>query len=150
MKYKHTNLVTRDWIRLSAFYRAVFECTPVPPERDLSGDWLDSVTGIADSHIRGVHLRLPGTGEDGPTLEIFQYDAMPDHPPVKPNTPGFSHIAFEVDDVKATAKQVFENGGAPVGEIVTHHLPGVMHLTVQYVTDPDGNIIELQHKKEPS
>ena len=36
--------------------------------------WLDSATGINGAHLRGMHLRLPGYGEHGPTLEIFQYD----------------------------------------------------------------------------
>ena len=49
----------------------------MPPERDLSGDWLDEATGIDASRIRGVHLRLPGFGTDGPTLELFEYTDMP-------------------------------------------------------------------------
>ena len=69
MKYTHTNLVARDWRRLADFYIKVFGCTPVPPERDLSGDWLDKATSLQDAHIRGVHLRLPGHGDAGPTLE---------------------------------------------------------------------------------
>ena len=42
--------------------------------RDLSGEWLDRATGLKNAHIKGIHLRLPGYGEGGPTLEIFQYD----------------------------------------------------------------------------
>lgn len=117
-KYTHTNLIARDWKVLSSFYQAVFGCVPVPPERDLSGDWLDGATGLTGSHIRGMHLRLPGHGDGGPTLEIFQYESMPEHPEVKPNTPGFSHIAFAVDDVPAMARTVLDNGGSEVGVLV--------------------------------
>jgi predicted enzyme related to lactoylglutathione lyase len=78
-KYAHANLVAKDWRRLAAFYREVFGCVPVPPERDLSGDWLDKLTGIRGAHISGIHLRLPGFGNDGPTLEIFQYGSMLDN-----------------------------------------------------------------------
>ncbi len=148
IKYKHTNLIAKDWKQLSEFYQKVFECIPVQPQRDLSGKWLDEITGIPESHIVGMHLRLPGFESDGPTLEIFQYDLMPEHPNVNTNTPGFSHIAFEVKNVKAVAKAVFINGGTAVGEFITQEVPGVGLLTVQYVADPEGNIIEIQ-KVEP-
>ena len=72
MKYVHTNLIAKDWRRLSAFYQEVFGCVPVPPERDLSGEWVDKATGISGAHIFGMHLRLPGYGDAGPTLEAFR------------------------------------------------------------------------------
>jgi hypothetical protein len=49
----------------------VFGCTPVPPERDLSGKWLEKAARVETAHIGGIHLRLPGHGHEGPTLEIF-------------------------------------------------------------------------------
>ncbi len=144
IQFKHSNLIAKDWRRLSDFYQKIFECVPVPPERDLSGKWLDHVTGIKDAQISGIHLRLPGFGENGPTLEIFQYGSMPDHPAVYPNTPGFSHIAFAVDEVSEIVRAVFDHGGSAVGELTTVDVPGVGLLTVQYVADPEGNIIEIQ------
>lgn len=144
-RYAHTNLIAKNWKRLSIFYQKVFGCIPVPPERDLSGDWLDRATGISGSHITGIHLRLPGCGDDGPTLEIFQYDTMPAHPDVYPNTPGFSHMAFSVDDVPASVQEVFNHGGSAVGALTVRVVPGAGRLTFQYVADPEGNIIEVQN-----
>jgi predicted enzyme related to lactoylglutathione lyase/predicted kinase len=149
-KYAHTNLIAKDWRRLASFYREVFDCVPVPPERDLSGEWVDKATGISQAHIFGMHLRLPGYQDDGPTLEIFQYGSMPKHPSVEPNTPGFTHIAFAVDDVPATAQAVFDHGGSAVGELTVREVPGVGLLTFQYVADPEGNIIEVQNWKKPT
>jgi predicted enzyme related to lactoylglutathione lyase len=149
-RYAHTNLIAKDWKRLSNFYQEVFGCVPIPPERDLSGEWLDRATGLSESHISGIHLRLPGYGDDGPTIEIFQYGSMPEHPSVNPNTPGFSHIAFAVDDVPATARSVFNHGGSAVGELTERDVPGMGLLTFQYVADPEGNIIEIQNWKKPS
>jgi predicted enzyme related to lactoylglutathione lyase len=143
-KFVHTNLVAKDWKKLAAFYQKVFDCAPIPPERDLSGNWLDKATGIEGSQISGVHLRLPGYGADGPTLEIFQYSAMPEHPLARPNTPGFSHIAFAVDDVAATAQAVLQAGGRVVGKLIEREIAGVGVVTFQYLRDPEGNIIELQ------
>ena len=88
MRYVHTNIVAQDWRSLADFYILVFDCTPVPPERDLSGEWLDRATGIEGAHIRGIHLRLPGHDECGPTLEIFQYDTDHEHPIPLASRPG--------------------------------------------------------------
>ncbi|MBW2058530.1 MAG: VOC family protein [Deltaproteobacteria bacterium] len=145
--YVHTNLVAGDWRRLAAFYETVFGCRPVPPERDLSGRWLDRATGLAGARISGIHLRLPGHGENGPTLEIFQYASLAGRPATAPNAPGFSHVAFGVDDVAETARAVFDAGGRPVGELVSHEVSGIGLLTFQYVADPEGNIIEIQNWK---
>ncbi len=144
-KYAHTNLIAKDWKRLSTFYQEVFDCVPLLPERDLSGEWIDQATGIKDAHIHGIHLRLPGFGDDGPTLELFQYDSMPERPSVKPNTPGFSHIAFSVDDVAVTAQAILDHGGATIGELTVRELPGVGLLSFQYLADPEGNIVEIQN-----
>jgi predicted enzyme related to lactoylglutathione lyase len=73
---------------------------------------------------------------------------MPEHPATFPNTPGFSHIAFAVDDVRAVARAIFERGGSPVGELTVREFPGVGLLTFQYVADPEGNIIEIQNWKK--
>jgi len=147
-KYAHTSLIAKDWKRLSNFYQEVLGCVPIPPERDMSGEWLDKATGLNGAHILGVHLRLPGYGEEGPTLEVFQYGSMPEHPSVNPNTPGFSHIAFAVDDVPATAQAVIKCGGSAVGELTVREVPGVGLLTFQYVADPEANIIEIQNWKK--
>lgn len=72
-KYKHTNIIAKDWRLLSKFYQEVLGCVLVPPERDLQGAWLDKGTGVPNAHFAGMHLRLPGFGESGPTLEIYQY-----------------------------------------------------------------------------
>lgn len=144
VRYVHTNIIARDWRALASFYVRLFDCKPVPPERDLAGDWLDAATGIAGSHITGVHLRLPGHGDTGPTLEIFSYDATTDHPDIAANTPGFSHIAFLVDDVDAVSEAVLAAGGAAVGEMARRDVPGVGRLSFRYLRDPEGNILEIQ------
>lgn len=145
MKYVHTNIVAQDWRSLADFYVKVFECTPIPPERDLSGEWLERATSIEGVHIRGIHLRLPGYGEDGPTLEIFQYDADHEHPMPLASRPGLGHIAFAVEDVAAVKVAVLEAGGGAVGEVVGVKIPGVGGIEFAYLTDPEGNIIEIQH-----
>jgi predicted enzyme related to lactoylglutathione lyase len=144
-KYTHTNIVAQDWKRLAQFYEQLFDCVPVPPERDLSGPWLDAGTGLPDAHIRGIHLRLPGGGESGPTLEIFQYNREEPRPATAINRPGLAHLAFAVADVEAARQAVLDAGGTAVGDLVSLEVAGVGRVTFAYVTDPEGNIIELQH-----
>ena len=143
-KFVHANLIAQNWKGLAAFYEAVFGCTRLPPERDLSGDWLDAVTGIPHARIRGVHLRLPGYAGAGPTLEIFQYDREEERPATAVNRPGFGHIAFAVKDVGAAREAVLAAGGHAVGDLVSTKIPGAGTISVVYVTDPEGNVIELQ------
>jgi len=143
-KYAHTNLIAKNWKQLSIFYQGVFGCVPIPLQRNLTGEWIDKATGLNGAHISGKHLFLPGYGDAGPTLEIFSYEDMPEHHETTPNTPGFSHIAFSVDDVKTTAQAISNNGGSAIGKLTIRDIPGVGVITFQYLTDPEGNIIEIQ------
>ena len=143
MEYVHTNLVARDWRKLAGFYIKVFNCTPLPPERDLKGEWLDKAVNLKDTHIRGVHLQLPGY-VDGPTLEVFQYSQKEVAEKSYPNTPGLGHLAFRVQDVEETAEKIIGMGGSWVGELTTVEIPKVGTLVFAYMRDPEGNIIEIQ------
>jgi predicted enzyme related to lactoylglutathione lyase len=142
-KYVHTNLIATNWKELANFYINVFGCTPVPPERDLKGPEIDAATSINNAHITGMHLRLPGYGENGPTLEIFTYSPALDHLPPEINRPGFGHIAFLVEDVETAKKITLSNGGQMLGELVKVQV-GNKYVTFCYLKDPESNIIELQ------
>jgi catechol 2,3-dioxygenase-like lactoylglutathione lyase family enzyme len=143
-KYVHTNLIADDWRALADFYQKIFGCLPVPPERDLQGATIDAGTGIPGAHICGMHLSLPGYAEGGPTLEIFHYDPQAERGDPRVNRPGFGHIAFSVPDVAAARQIVLQAGGKPVGEVVSVTIATGAVVTWCYVTDPEGNIIELQ------
>lgn len=116
LKFVHTNIVAHDWKLLSEFYQSVFNCKPIPPERNLKGDWIDSGTGISNVNIQGIHLLLPG----------------------------LAHIAFYVDDVKTALEILISKGGSKLGEAVTKEIPEAGTITFVYTRDPEGNIIELQ------
>lgn len=143
-RYVHTNLIARDWRLLVKFYESVFGCVFVPPERNFSGAALEAGTGVQGSGLRGMHLLLPGHGPEGPTLEIFSYSRLAEGPAPVVNRPGFAHIAFEVASVPDAQHAVLAAGGTTVGEIVTLTSAAGRRVTWCYVTDPEGNIIELQ------
>lgn len=144
MKYVHTNIVSRNWKKLAQFYIDVFDCTSLQPERKLSGEWLETGTGLKGADLEGVHLKLPGYGEEGPTLEIFQYKKQEARNRPAVNRPGFTHIAFSVENVEETLKKILSNGGKALGEMVTKEIPGAGTISFVYATDPEGNIVEIQ------
>jgi len=144
MRYAHTNITARDWKKLSDFYINVFACTVKPPERKLSGDWLDQATGLVKAELEGVHLLLPGYGANGPTLEIFSYKDTRECEPVMANYTGLTHIAFEVEDVEKKFQEALKNGAAKLGEVTEKIVDGIGVLKFVYLRDPEGNIIEIQ------
>lgn len=144
IRYAHTNIVSEDWRRLVDFYIEIFGCEIVPPIRKQSGDWLSQGTGVSNASLEGAHLRLPGYGEDGPTLEIYQYSEIVPQGVIKANQRGFGHIAFEVDDVAQLLTKIEQNGGSREGQLTVRQVPGVGEITFIYARDPDGNLIELQ------
>lgn len=60
------------------------------------------------------------------------------------NRPGFAHLAFSVPSVPHARKQILLSGGSAVGEVVTIAISAEARVTWCYVTDPEGNILELQ------
>ncbi|NAS13267.1 VOC family protein [Poritiphilus flavus] len=145
MKYVHTNIISKDWKMLAEFYIEVFDCRFVPPERNQAGEWLGQGTGVPGAELQGAHLLLPGYGEDGPTLEIYQYKNVVERSDQLPNALGFGHISFEVSDVKKVLDAVCAKGGSGFGQITTREIEGVGLLTFVYARDPEGNFIEIQH-----
>ena len=143
-RFGHVNLIARDWRSLADFYTRMFGCELVPPEREYRGDDLAAGTGVPGAALRGAHLRLPGHGPTGPTLEIYQFESMPEGLPPAANRPGFEHIAFAVPSVVEARTAILAAGGRAIGTVVTLQTADGRFVTWTYVTDPEDNIIELQ------
>ena len=148
MRYGHTNIAAKDWKKVVDFYINVFNCTPKLPERNLKGEWLDKATGLKNARQFGMHLNLPGyEGLTAPTLEIFSYDELVETNSMMANHRGFTHIAFEVDNVEDILQKVLENGGSTLGEIIENKIEGVGIINFTYCRDCEDNIIEIQSWK---
>ncbi|MEM1295070.1 MAG: VOC family protein [Verrucomicrobiota bacterium] len=144
IRYAHTNIIAEDWKKLMRFYVEVFDCVPVSSERDHRGKHTDDLTGIEDVRVVGQHLRVPGHGEHGPTIEIFTFNQQLSSQEPAINRPGFAHLAFEVEDFEGVRQQILDRGGIDYGKKITIDIPGAGKLTLIYMTDPEGNIVELQ------
>lgn len=145
-RFVHVNIVARNWRKLAQFYIKVFGCQLIEPERDIKEPWLESATNIKSAQIKGAHLRLPGfSNDEGPTLEIFEYDPANENDEISANTRGFGHMAFHVENVEEVAKEIVAQGGRALGELIKTNIKGVGWLTFQYLRDPEGNIVEVQN-----
>ena len=81
-----------------------------------------------------LDLALP----DGTQLELFSFP----NPPARPSYPeacGLRHLAFEVPDVTASARQL-EAAGVPVEPVRIDELTGQAYT---FFADPDGLPLEL-------
>ena len=143
-RYAHVNIIARDWRRLCEFYEQVFDCEPWSSERDHHGAHIDALTKMPGMRIQGRHLRVPGHGPNGPTIEIFTFSDNGKDYPRPLNRPGFAHLAFEVDDIDAKREQIKHLGGDDYGDLVTIDIAGAGRLSLIYMTDLEGNVVELQ------
>ena len=143
-RYTHTNLIAQTGTRWPIFTSACLAAFPCRPNAISAAPSWKREPGVPGAHLRGMHLRLPGFGGTGPTLEVFNYNTLEDRPATAVNRPGFGHIAFAVDDVPAAREAVLAAGGRAVGEVVTTSIATGAKLTWCYVADPEGNVIELQ------
>ncbi len=69
---------------------------------------------------------------------------MHEDEPIMANHVGFTHIAFEVQDVDQTLDDAINNGGRLLGKVTEKTVDGVGGLKFVYFRDPEGNIIEIQ------
>ena len=151
-KYAHTNLIVNDLEKMVAFYRDVLGFTDAEPLRSQSSEAFERLVRMPGATIRVQHLRYPGEGDGGPTLEIICYNQQLPLERQVPNRPGFRHLCFTVDDVEAAHATVIAAGGGSLGEVVRTENPRAINHVV-YATDPEGNILELlrrQLKTQPA
>jgi catechol 2,3-dioxygenase-like lactoylglutathione lyase family enzyme len=96
-----------------------------------------------------MHLRLPGHGEAGPTLEVFTYSELSQSLEPRVNRPGYGHLAFQVDSVPMPAESP-GRGRTRRGRRRDADDGDGARVTWCYVTDPEGNILELQAWQPPA
>ena len=148
----HVSITAKDMDGLLGFYRKALGFTEARPEKSFSGAWLEKGTGVPGASIKRVHLRLPGSGPDGALLELIEYaGSAEDKSPPAANRRGLRHIAIETDSPEELARLhnlVIKHGGSGLGDISENHIEGLGTVTFVYMTDPEGNIIELLNWRE--
>jgi catechol 2,3-dioxygenase-like lactoylglutathione lyase family enzyme len=146
MKLAHVSIVARNADKLAAFYKDVFQCEDHRSPRVLSGDKVSRGNGLPNAEIYSIWLKFRTL--DRPFLEVLEHKSIYERSQPRVNEPGFGHISFETDDIRAALTATIEAGGAPLGEI-THFGSAERPFLIVYARDPEGNILELEQPYGP-
>jgi catechol 2,3-dioxygenase-like lactoylglutathione lyase family enzyme len=137
----HTGITVSNLERSIEFYHDVLGLDFVTePSPVFSGEEL--ATGLG---VPGASLRLVIFKAGNARVELLQY-CTPDSPIDKPmpqNARGAQHVAFLVDDIEATVKELEAKGIAffsPINVVDQGLLAGWRWV---YFSDPDGITLEL-------
>ena len=150
MKFSHINLISKDWKKLAQFYIKVFNCKMILPQKNYSGNWLSGGTGLNNVKVQGAHLSLPGFDQNGPMLELLQYDKLLQSEKRSPNHTGIGNLSFRVESLEETIEKALQFGAEIQGKISSTHIEHIGQLSFIYLRDPEGNLIELQEYQLPS
>ena len=124
------------------------------PDLERSLDWYCRAFDLTEGHrfevppigLRGVFALDPA----GAGVELLEKaGALPGvnraDPPSANEVHGYNHMCFEVEDLEASYSRALRHGATPVWDPRDAPEPGVR---MAYVTDLDGNLIELIHRLE--
>ena len=135
----HTSFTVSDLERSIAFLRDClgFELISKAPRNPAL---VSHITGVEGADVVIAFLRAPGH-----TLELIEYRAPAGRGAARPRPcdSGFSHVAFNVDDVPAAVAAVQRYGVKPIAPPVAIDQGPNKGRRVVYLRDWDGITIEL-------
>ena len=135
----HTSFTVSDLGRTTAFFRDClgFEVTNQAPR---SKELIETMTGIDGAGVIIGYVRGPGH-----SIELIEYTGPDDrgHATGRPCDNGFSHVAYDVDDIDAAIEAAAEYGFEPLGGIATVDKGPNTGGRAAYLRDGDGVNIEF-------
>ena len=137
IRFLHVNIITGDWKRSSAFYQSAFGAKPFGKQRDYEDDWIQNLVGVRDIHVIGEHVKMPGYGAIGPTLEIFTYNKESRRRPLTEQDQGIISVGFMADNLTELLQAIDNAGGSIVSQAGNNSA---------IAQDPDGNLITITKK----
>ena len=140
-RMNHTGIVVRDLNKAIEFYRDVMGLRLIV-ERERTGGPISQVLGYDDTYLKIGNLAVA----DGHVLELIEYlnPTAGARPTDERSVVGGSHLAFEVDDIEVTFRDLTNRGAKKLNPPV-EVVPG---RKVCYLQDPEGNWIELMELQE--
>lgn len=143
MRIDHINIVVADMARSRAFYAGLLGMV-VTFEAELTGAWIETVTGLPGVMADCVWCEPPGGGV---RVELLQYKmppgaGLPEN--ALANTQGLRHFALEVEDILGWHTRL-SAAGVP---FLSAPLPVPFPVAggqkwICYGRDPDGVLLEL-------
>ena len=139
-RFDHVGITVADIDTVAAFFTRLGLETQ--GRMFIEGEFVDTVTGIANSRSEILTLALP---DGGTMLELSSF-VRPDHAPGSPaamaNELGLRNIAFEVADLDAVLAELADDGYGLVGGVGEYE--GVWRMA--YVRGPEGIIVSLAQR----
>jgi catechol 2,3-dioxygenase-like lactoylglutathione lyase family enzyme len=131
----HVGLQVADIERAGEFYRHALGASWLVLPLTFEGRGAEQAMGA-----EGVRLRLAMVGIGDAAIELFQFlaPAIPEWAR-RPREGRLPHLAVQVEDVDAALERVESAGGRRLWPAVDRF--GAARVI--YVTDPDGNVVEL-------
>lgn len=133
----HINIVVTDIEYAADFFQligfSVFE------RKDLSGEWIDTVTGLKGVSARYAGLKHPGVDT---AVELLQYNTPAGerfYGISKANSIGIRHFAFQVENIEDDIRKLQDYGAEFFGPLQTNPYGKKMI----YLKGPEGIIVEL-------
>ena len=138
----HTSFSVSDIDRSLAFFRDALggEVTSKGPR---SPALIQAITGVEGAEVLIAYVRGPGH-----SIELIEYIKPETRSSVRPQPcdTGFSHIAYDVDDIDAVIKAARDHSVEPIGPVVAIDQGPNRGSRVAYLRDPDGITIEFIEK----
>ena len=138
----HTSFTVSDLDRSLAFFRDAlgFEVTSKGPRNP---SLIQAITGVEGAEVLIAYVRGPGH-----SIELIEYIKPETRNSVRPQPcdTGFSHIAYDVDDIDAAIKAARDHSVEPIGPVVAIDQGPNRGSRVAYLRDPDGITIEFIEK----
>ena len=138
----HTSFTVSDIDLSLAFFRDAlgFE---VPSKGPRSPSLIQAITGVEGAEVLIAYVRGPGH-----SIELIEYIKPETRSSVRPQPcdTGFSHIAYDVDDIDAAIKAARDHSVEPIGPVVAIDQGPNRGSRVAYLRDPDGITIEFIEK----
>jgi catechol 2,3-dioxygenase-like lactoylglutathione lyase family enzyme len=112
------------------------------------GFGLAATVGVSsETKLRALRLLRVG---NGPSIELFEYEGVPQQGPARPSDLGPQHLAFYVDDIHTVAQAIAEARGELLDG--PHPMPGLEAgegALFHYARAPWGSFIELLTYPQP-
>ena len=108
----------------------------------IEGEFLDTVCGIPDSRTEIAMLRPPGGGTALELSTFVRPELVPGSPNAMANEVGIRNVAFEVEDLHGTVKDLAGDGYELVGGIGEYENTWLM----TYVRGPEGITVALAER----
>ena len=134
----HTSFTVADLDATVAFFTDALGCSVRWPAQPLTA-FMEEVTGVDGADVRVAVVICPGHA-----IELFQYQGPADRSAarLRPCDVGFSHLAFQVDDLDSAVARAAPHGFLPArgyARFETEQVSG----RATYLRGPDGLAIEL-------